>query len=192
MHTRAGHVLRRGANDCTGTARLLVISGWSSHWRLCSITAAAFGLAVLLEAIPTLYVIVKLIGAAYLIWLGVKLFRSQRTLVTSTVEMETRSRRRAIWESIVVEALNPKTALFYVAFLPQFTEPSASLPIWGQILILGTIVNFMFSATDAACVLLSAKSKLLLLTSQRTRRFAQQIGGSVLIALGVNLAVSRQ
>ncbi|MBA3516952.1 MAG: LysE family translocator [Rhizobiales bacterium] len=156
------------------------------------ILAAAFGLAVMLEAVPALYAIVKFVGAAYLIWFGIKLFRSTQPVVMSTAQPELITRHRALRDSIAVSVLNPKTALFYLAFLPQFTDISALLPVWGQILVLGTIVNFMFSATDAVCVLVSERMTKLLIASQAANRFARRIGGGILVALGVNLAVSRQ
>ena len=156
------------------------------------ISAAAFGLAILLETVPVLYTVVKLAGAAYLIWLGIKFFTSPIPLVTSVVVTEVKPHRHAIRDSIIVEVLNPKTAIFYLSFLPQFTDISASLPLWGQILVLGTIVNFMFSITDAACILLSEKMKRLLVASQRASRLAQRIGGGILVALGINLATSQR
>ncbi len=156
------------------------------------VLAAAFGLAVLLETVPVLYAIVKLAGAAYLIWLGVKLFSSPGPLAVAVAQPAPASRQGAIRNSIAVEILNPKTALFYLAFLPQFTDISAALPVWGQIVILGLIVNCMFSATDAVCVLLSERMTKLLVASEAAVRLARQIGGGILVSLGVNLAASRQ
>ena len=97
-----------------------------------------------------------------------------------------------IRDSIVVEALNPKTALFYLAFLPQFTDLSASWPFWAQALVLGTIASLMFSATDVACVLCSDQLTRRLAASRWARRLARRIGGSVLVALGIHLAAARQ
>ncbi|MEO1019718.1 MAG: LysE family translocator, partial [Pseudomonadota bacterium] len=153
--------------------------------------AAAFGLAVLLEAVPVLYGIVKFAGAAYLIWLGVKMFSSHTPPAVSAMESGAKPPSRAIGASVVVAVLNPKTALFYLAFLPQFTDMAASLPIWAQILVLGTIVNFMFSVTDTFCVLLSERMARLLSSSRSANRLAHRIGGGMLIALGVNVAASR-
>jgi threonine/homoserine/homoserine lactone efflux protein len=156
------------------------------------ILAAALGLAVMLEAVPVLYAIVKFVGAAYLIWLGTRLFRAPKLIVVSVAQRELTTHPQAIRDSIAVEVLNPKTALFYLAFLPQFTDASASWPVWGQILVLGTIVNFMFSVTDAVCVLVSDRMTKLLIASQAANRLARRIGGGILVGLGVNLAVSRQ
>ncbi len=156
------------------------------------IAAAAFGLTVLLEAVPILYAIVKFAGAAYLVWLGVRLFTARSTVAAPGAHGEARSHRRAVWQSMIVEMLNPKTALFYLAFLPQFTEISAPLPVWAQILILGAIVNLMFSATDVVCIVLSQKLTRMFSASRPASRLAQRIGGGTLVALGVGLAAARQ
>jgi threonine/homoserine/homoserine lactone efflux protein len=156
------------------------------------ILSAALGLAVLLEAVPLLYTIVKFAGAAYLIWLGIRLLRSPNSFRLPVAQPVSATQRRAIRDSVTVEVLNPKTALFYLAFLPQFTDVSASLPVWGQILVLGTIVNVMFSVTDAVCVLLSERMTRLIIASRASERLARRVGGGVLVALGVNIAVSRQ
>ncbi|MGF1624385.1 MAG: LysE family translocator [Alphaproteobacteria bacterium] len=154
------------------------------------ILAAAFGLAVLLEAVPILFAVVKLAGAAYLVWLGLRLLRSPAG--AAAAQPASTGPRRAIRDSIAVELLNPKTALFYLAFLPQFTDESAGLPVWAQILVLGTLVNVLFSITDVACVLLSDRMTRLLVASRAANRLARRIGGGILVALGINLAVSRQ
>ncbi len=155
------------------------------------IAAAAFGLAALLEAVPALYATLKLAGAAYLIWLGLRFLSRPAPRVDSIPVREAGRRRPAMLDSILVEALNPKTALFYLAFLPQFTEVNAGLPLFGQVLVLGTIVNLMFSVTDVACVLLSGAIVEPLRASPVADRFARRVGGGILIGLGVELAVSR-
>lgn len=156
------------------------------------ISAAAFGLAVLLETVPTLYTVMKLAGAIYLIWLGIRLFMSPKTVLVPVAANGKKPNDHAVRDGALVEVLNPKTALFYLAFLPQFTEASASLPVWAQIIVLGTIVNFMFSATDVLCILLSERITRRLVASQWANRLAQRIGGTVLVGLGINLAASRQ
>ena len=156
------------------------------------VIAAALGLAVLFQAVPVLYTAVKFAGAAYLVWLGIKLFFSKVSVSVSSIQIDAKSPRRAFYESVTVEVLNPKTALFYLAFLPQFTDLAASFPVWAQLLILGTIVNVMFSSADVMCVLLADKVTTLVKGSQSANRMAHRLGGGILVALGVNLAVSRQ
>lgn len=156
------------------------------------ILAAAFGLAALLETIPTLYTVVKFAGAAYLVWLGVRLFVSREAPARSLPDLATRETPPALRDSVIVEVLNPKTALFFLAFLPQFTDVDAAFPVWLQIAILGTIVNVMFSTTDVLCVLLAHRMRRFLGASTSLNRFARRVGGGILVGLGVNLAISRQ
>lgn len=147
------------------------------------VIAAAFGLALVFQAVPPLYVALKLAGAAYLIWLGVRMILSKPTPETAP----TPNPRYTLAQSIMVEVLNPKTAIFFVAFLPQFTDPNAALAIWAQLLILGTLVNLMFSSADIICVLLASIVARALKGS--TSRLPQRVGGSILIALGLNIAI---
>lgn len=156
------------------------------------VLAAALGLAVLFQALPVLYAILKFGGAAYLIWLGIKMFTSNESMASSDLQAEPKSARAAFWESVTVEVLNPKTAIFYVAFLPQFTDPNAAFAIWAQLLILGTVVNIMFSSADVLCVVLADKVTSYFKRSGSANRIAQRLGGSILVALGVNLALNRQ
>ncbi len=156
------------------------------------VIAAALGLAVLFNAVPVLYAAMKLAGAAYLIWLGTRfLLAKSQPDAKLPVAAHTRSSGRAFWESAMVEVLNPKTAIFYVAFLPQFTDPTAALPLWGQLFLLGTFVNLMFSSADLLCVVLAERITKVFRTSQGASRLANRIGGGILIALGVNLATAR-
>ena len=156
------------------------------------VLAAGFGLAILFKAVPILYVALKFGGALYLIWLGYKMFMSNLSSEKNNLKVDAKSSRSAFWESVTVEVLNPKTAIFYLAFLPQFTDPSTSLAIWMQLLILGTIVNIMFSSADVLCVVLADKVTKYLKNSDSANRIAQRIGGSILIALGLNIAFNRQ
>lgn len=155
------------------------------------VAAAALGLAVLFAAVPTLYTVVRIVGAAYLIWLGIRLVRSPDPAATAASAIPSRSARRAFWQSVTVELLNPKTALFYLAFLPQFVDPAAALPIWAQLLVLGTVVNLMFSSADLLTVLLADRMTALLRGSRAAQRLFRRLGGGILVALGLNLAVSR-
>ena len=156
------------------------------------VLAAALGLAVLFETIPVLYVILKFGGAAYLIWMGFKMITSGLNVDGATTDVESKSPKRAFWDSATVEILNPKTAIFYVAFLPQFTDPAAALAIWIQLLILGTIVNIVFSSADVLCVILADKIMTMFRKSRKANHIAQRFGGSILILLGLNVALNRQ
>jgi threonine/homoserine/homoserine lactone efflux protein len=155
------------------------------------VIAAAAGLSVIFHAVPMLYLVVKVLGAAYLVFLGVQLFRSKAkgdehgTLVTA------KSGRRAFLESITVEVLNPKTALFFLAFLPQFVDPATGLPVWVQFLVLGTVVNLMFTSADLVCVMLASALMVRLRRSGGAQRLLQRAGGAVLVGLGLHLAFQK-
>ena len=158
------------------------------------IAAAAFGLAVLVKAVPTLYLALKLAGAVYLVWLGIGMFRATGPVETSgpsPMPVRTPGTRRTFVRSIMVQLLNPKVAIFYVAFLPQFTDPTAAMAIGLQFAILGIIVNLMFLAVDSTSVLLADRVRSALGRSRRTARLIGQIGGSLLVALGIRLAFER-
>jgi threonine/homoserine/homoserine lactone efflux protein len=156
------------------------------------VVAAAAGLSMLFHAVPTLYLVVKVAGAAYLIWLGISAFRAAGASAAEVAPVTPRkSGRRAFAESIAVEVLNPKTAIFFLAFLPQFVAPAASLPVWGQLLILGTVVNAMFSLADIVCVLIAGRLIETLRHSSRAQRLAQRLGGTVLVGLGLHVALQR-
>lgn len=151
---------------------------------------AAFGLAALLTAVPTLYFAIKIAGAGYLIFLGVMMI-ARREKTGPTQAPQTKSAKRAFFESISVEVLNPKTALFFVSFLPQFASLEASLPLWAQLLILGTIVNLMFSSADLMCVLFAGWMVKRLTNSNARSVWLQRIGGTFLVGLGAKLALER-
>ncbi|WDZ75118.1 LysE family translocator [Ensifer adhaerens] len=155
------------------------------------VIAAAAGLSILFHAVPTLYLAVKLAGAAYLVWLGFTLMRAKASGEGGLPVVEAKSARRAFFESITVEVLNPKTAIFFVAFLPQFTDASAAFPVWVQFLLLGTVVNLMFSSADLVCVFLADAVVVKMRRSTRAQRLLQRAGGTVLIGLGAHLAWQR-
>ena len=153
--------------------------------------AAAAGLSVVFHAVPPLYAAVKLFGAAYLVWLGISMIRAKAAGAAGAPLVARKSGKRAFAEGVMVELLNPKTAMFFLAFLPQFTDAAASLPVWAQLLILGSIVNLMFAAADVMAVLLASSVLARLGRASRAQRALQQVGGGILVALGVRLAMQK-
>lgn len=155
------------------------------------ILAAAIGLASLIEQAPLLYEALRLAGAAYLVWLGLSMFmgwgRSHDDVGSpSSSNLASQSLR----DSIIVEILNPKTALFFLTFLPQFVDPTASLPLWLQFLLLGMFVNLVFSIADVAAVGIASVT-LARVASGETGWIVPKACGSILVGLGVAL-VSHQ
>jgi threonine/homoserine/homoserine lactone efflux protein len=153
------------------------------------VLAAALGLSVAFTHVPEAYAAVKLIGAAYLVWLGIGMIRSRGA--SEAVEVQPRSVRRALLDSFMVELLNPKVAIFFIAFLPQFVDPAGSLPVWAQFLILGVIVNFSFSSADVLTVLFASAVMRRIKRAGRGQAIVKAVGGAVLIGLGARLALDR-
>lgn len=155
------------------------------------VAAAAFGLSAVFKHVPELYVAVKLAGALYLVWLGIGMIRSKLGGGEEVVMAPPKNVKRALRDSFIVEILNPKVALFFIALLPQFVDPAGSLPVWAQFLILGTIVNFAFSSADFVTVL---GASAVIQTMKKTRTgfaFGRWLGGSLMIGLGVKLATDK-
>lgn len=153
------------------------------------VIAAAAGLSAIFVHVPIAYVALKIIGAAYLIWLGLQMMR--RPVDTRLPHVARKSARRAFAESMAVEIFNPKAALFFIAFLPQFVDPGASWPLWVQFLVMGTFVNVMFSVADLMTVFLTERLVRVVKSSGTGERVARAIGGATLMGLGAHLALSR-
>jgi threonine/homoserine/homoserine lactone efflux protein len=155
------------------------------------IVAAAAGLIALFHAVPIAYAAVKIVGAIYLIWLGISLFRAKASFVTGLAETTAGSSRKAFAQSVIVEVLNPKTAIFFVAFLPQFVDASAGFPLWVQFVILGAIVNLIFTLADVLSVVLADVVLGKMRRSSGVQKIVQRIGGMILVGLGTRLAMER-
>lgn len=152
--------------------------------------AAAFGLSAVFKHVPELYMAVKIAGSLYLIWIGIGMIRS-RLVASDQPVAPAKTVKRSLIDSFIVEVLNPKVALFFIALLPQFVDPAASLPVWAQFLILGTIVNFAFSSADLVTVL---GASAVIGAMKRTKTgfaFGRWLGGSLMIGLGLKLATDK-
>lgn len=154
------------------------------------VLAAAFGLSAVFVHVPEAYAVLKIAGAAYLIWLGIGIVRGTGA-AADPVAVAPKSARRAFAESVLVEILNPKVAIFFIAFLPQFVDPNAAFPIWLQFLVLGTIVNLAFSSADIATVIAASSVMRRMRTGGLGARLLRYGGGSILVGLGARLALDR-
>ena len=148
------------------------------------IAAATFGLSALLQAAPAAFDVIRLAGAGYLIWLGISM------LIKSTRRLEEGALHKpgVLRDSVVVEVLNPKTALFFLTFLPQFVDLTSGLPVWLQFLLLGCFVNLVFSLADVAAVL-AASLLLGPLSAPGCQRFVLRLSGAILLGLGSTLVL---
>jgi threonine/homoserine/homoserine lactone efflux protein len=151
--------------------------------------AAAAGLAALLQAHPATFVAVKWIGAGYLLYLAAKLLLARPT--AGDGDLPARANARVFWEATLVNLLNPKVALFMLAFLPQFVEPERG-PVWAQMLVLGSLLNvggILMNATVASLVGLGARR---IQRSTRIQRAMNVVSGTLLGGLAVRLALVEQ
>jgi threonine/homoserine/homoserine lactone efflux protein len=126
-----------------------------------------------------------------LVWLGISLIRAKAQGDAVIQGIEPKSGRRAFFESITVEVLNPKTAIFFMAFLPQFIDARADFPVWVQFVLLGTIVNLMFSLADLTGVMLAGVLSARLRRSNGAHRLMQRAGGAMIVGLGFHLAFQK-
>ena len=154
------------------------------------VIAAAAGLSALFHAVPVLYTAVKLVGAGYLVWLGIGMVRSAMfpTAHAASQQAISKSGARAFAESVTVEVLNPKTALFFIAFLPQFVDASAAFPIWLQFLVLGVATNLILSSADLVCIVFAGLIVDRMRQTGGAARVLEGLGGGVLVGLGVHMA----
>lgn len=155
---------------------------------LVHIAAATAGLSALVVSSALAFTAVKVAGAVYLVGLGLW------TLFSSRAESEValggeRNLRRAFAQGIVVNVLNPKTALFFLAFLPQFVDPNAAHPAV-QIALLGLLFALLGLVTDSLWALLAGAAGGMLRRSRRFVRTQRYVAGTVYVGLGVATALA--
>ncbi len=151
------------------------------------IFAATFGVTVLLKTAPVLLIVLKFIGGCYLIWMGIRLWKLPKADILTIRPSNAQPLRQAFRDSLTIEILNPKSALFYFAFLPQFTTLEAAFPVWLQILALGVIANVAFSLSDGVCIAFARLVTAKAAASARLAMWGRWLGGTVLIALGARI-----
>ena len=153
---------------------------------LSMVLIVAVGLEAVMTFVAGAFEIIKLIGAAYLVWIGWKMLHASGELVVGPGERLPVG--RYIWQGALVNWSNPKTLLFLGAFLPQFVDMSR--PAFGQIMVLGLIVMAIATITDS-CYALAAGRAGRLLTAARVR-LLDRVSGAILMAGGVWLALLKR
>ncbi|MFI7417334.1 LysE family translocator [Nonomuraea sp. NPDC049684] len=157
---------------------------------LVHIGAAAVGISALIAASATAFTIVKYVSVAYLLWLGLRKLMKRDGEPEEVVELKVQSTRRLFWEGFVVNVLNPKTAVFFLAFLPPFTDPSAG-PVGPQILLLGGLWLVLGMVSDGMYALLSSALAGRLRGSVRARRRLDVGSGLVYLGLAAWLTAEK-
>lgn len=149
---------------------------------------AALGLAALFAASATAFLIVKYAGAAYLIYLGVQTWRTAgHTSPASTAALPAVPLRRIFRDGLIVALFNPKTTLFFAAFLPQFVTATAPAT---QTVLLGVIFVLIATATDSLYALLAGTVRPWLLRRGGLGAWGRRLAGSFYIGLGVATALA--
>ena len=149
--------------------------------------AAAVGLAALFALSSAAFTVVKWAGAAYLVWLGVKMWRTQPTPADAQVAPAAQPLSRMFRDGFVVALLNPKTTLFFAAFLPQFLDPHAST-LW-QTLALGGVFCAIAACTDITYVLAASVFGRRLTRATKHAKWGHRVAGTSFIGLGVLTAL---
>ena len=151
--------------------------------------AAALGVAVLLHASAPAFTALKLAGAAYLVWLGVRALADAWRGASESAQGRSRPRTSPFWQGLLSNILNPKIALVFTTLIPQFVDPAE--PAAAQTLLLATIFICMGLVWLTSYALLVAKIGAVLKRSG-VRRALNAVTGTVLVALGVRLAFERR
>lgn len=177
------YVAARGASEGrpAGIASALGIGAGT----LVHITLVALGLAALLRAVPVAYLMVRIGGAAYLIYLGVRAIRSRSTLVMR--RLEPAPLRTVFQQGVITNVLNPKVALFFLAFLPQFVDPSRGNPVV-QIVVLGLVFDLTGTLVNLGVAVGASRAASRLREASRARDILQTVTGALFIGLGLRLA----
>jgi len=154
---------------------------------LVHVVAAATGLSLVLATSATAFAVVKYAGAGYLVFLGLRMILDARSDADFSLPAAG-PRRNPFWQGIATEVLNPKTALFFLAFIPQFVSRGHGSVLW-QFLILGTISVTLNTTCDLLVTLLAAPLGARLRSSAVWRRRQRTLTGLTLIGLGAYVAV---
>ena len=148
------------------------------------VLAAALGVSTILAASAVAFHTVKYAGAAYLVWLGIRMVLSRDEAMPEKTEAPKGS---AFRQGILTEVLNPKTALFFLSFIPQFIAPERGHVFW-QFVVLGVLSVTMNTAADVAVVYLAAPLERKLKSSEKFRSRQRVASGVGMIGLGAYVA----
>jgi len=151
--------------------------------------AAVAGLSAIISKSATAFDIIKYVGACYLVYLGIKSLLNKKSSFQLTEKMELISYKKIFWQGVVTNVLNPKVALFFLAFLPPFIDVHAAHPQW-QILFLGVWFDCSGTIVNIIVAILFGKMGNWLSRSPRYVRIQEKITGLLLIGLGIKVALT--
>ncbi len=154
------------------------------------VAAVAFGIGALVERSVAVFTVIKLVGAAYLVFLGVQAWRHRGSLRAALdTPVEPRSLARILWDGALVGASNPKAIVFFAAVLPQFVNRSAGhVPV--QMLLLGAVFITIAVVCDSSWALAAGTARAWFTRSPRRLALVGGTGGLVMIGIGASLALT--
>ncbi|RAI57176.1 LysE family translocator [Roseicella frigidaeris] len=159
------------------------------------VLAGSLGVSAIVLASAEVFTALKLLGAAYLVWLGVRtLLSARRTAVTALdggVAAPPAGPRRAFREGVLVEALNPKTAAFFLAFIPQFVEPAME-GVAAQFIVLGSVSVLLNTLADIAVAVAANRLRKGAAARPALIRRLREASGGAMVALGLGLALAKR
>jgi threonine/homoserine/homoserine lactone efflux protein len=152
-------------------------------------TAAGLGLSALLATSALAFELLKYAGAAYLVWLGIKAWRDK--VDAPATALVPRAGAHVYRRSVITGLLNPKVALFFLAFLPQFVHPERGMA-WLQFLVLGALLSMIGFANSATLAFVVGRFGRRLSGDPRLARWRQRLIGTVFVGIGVRLALQHR
>jgi threonine/homoserine/homoserine lactone efflux protein len=155
---------------------------------LVHVAAATVGLSALVASSAAAFTTVKLVGAAYLIAVGIRRILTKDETFT---EPQPAPLQRVWAQGVVVNIFNPKTALFFLAFLPQFIDPNAGT-VWTQVAFLGCLFSLIAFTSDVMYALLADALASRLRRSGRAQRIQRWVSGGIFVALGITAAAAHR
>jgi len=159
------------------------------------VIAGSLGVSAIVLANAELFAALKLMGGVYLVWIGFRTFQSARRQTAAALADETVTAsvgpRRAFREGILVEATNPKTAAFFLAFIPQFVDQTRA-HVALQFMVLGFISVALNTLADATVTLAASRIRESATARPGLIRRLREVSGGAMIALGIGLALTRR
>lgn len=158
------------------------------------VLAGSLGVSALVLTSAELFTVLKLAGAAYLVWLGLRTLRAARRDALAAgmaAPVPPVGARRAFREGVLVEALNPKTAAFFLAFVPQFLDPAAG-QVAVQFAVLGTVSVALNTLADVVVAYAAAGIRSGVAARPGLVRRLREASGAAMVALGLGLAIARR
>lgn len=181
------YTLTRSISDGR-TAGIMAALG-SSTGSIVHTTAAVLGLSALLQTSAAAFTVVKFVGAAYLVYLGVQTFRSPDGFEI-TSESAGYTPTQSFRSALLINVLNPKVAVFFLAFLPQFVQPGGNVTF--QIFTLGALFASLGFVYQAILAVFSARTRRVITERELVKNLLRGASGSVLVGFGVKLALERR